>query len=303
MPMIVNDLIDAYEKHLAQGSPATVRRFAPIGVAIRTALGDRDHFDVTPAEIRDVLMEATKGHSERNRYVWLSYTKALWFYPERWLDQEDTERKNPFRKNGALGALFPKPKPKVRAYLLPEDVDLIVRSPTKRRPRLILALLRGTGIRLSELLSLEARDVQDAIAGSGDGRRLVLRKPKSGQEDETVALPKEVAQFLKRYLLKQGLTGPDRIFPISPQAVREVVKRAGARFGIALSPHDLRRAWASRKARQGVPIDVIRAGLRHKGEATTKGYISPVDFKELLDMTDKTDGEGTKEEPKGESDP
>jgi len=295
--MLVSELIDVYEKHLKEGSQKSVEAFRPIGKALRAALGTRDHLDVTPAEIKTVLTEATTAYSERTRYVWLSYTRAMWFYPERMLMHEQSP-KNPFRANG-LRMIFPKPQPLKRQFIIPETLEAIVQTPRTERARLLLRLFHGTGLRITEALRLEVRDMQDAVAGSDDGRRLIIRKPKSGQEDEAVALQKELAIDLKAFIRKHGLKPTDRIFPITRQAVRQMVKAAGERLGLKLSPHDMRRAWASTKSRQGVPIGIIQAGLRHKSEETTKGYIAKVGFDELMEMQDQTDGpkeESTEEE-------
>jgi len=299
MTMLVSELIDVYEKHLKEGSHKSVEAFRPIGKALRAALGTRDHLEVTPAEIKTVLTEATAAYSERTRYVWLSYTRALWFYPERMLMHEQSP-KNPFRANG-LRTIFPKPGPLKRAFIIPETLEAVVQTPRTERCRLLLRLFNGTGIRISEALNIEVRDVQDAIAGSDDKRRLILRKPKSGQNEEFVALPKDIANDLKLFIRTRGLKPEDRIFPVTRQAVRQMVKAAGERFGLKLSPHDLRRAWASTKSRQGVATKIIQAGLRHKNPETTEGYIAKVGFDELLKMQDQTEelkGEPMEEERK-----
>ena len=299
--MLVSELIDVYEKHLNEGSQKSVEAFRPIGRVLRATLGTRDHLDVTPAEIKTVLTEATAAYSERTRYVWLSYTRAMWFYPERMLMHEQSP-KNPFRANG-LRTIFPKPKPLKRQFIIPETLEAMSHTPRTERSRLLLRLFHGTGLRITEALTLEVRDIEDAIAGSNDGRRLIIRKPKSGQEEEYVALPKDLAKDLKLFIRTRGLKPEDRLFPITRQAVRQMVKSAGERFGLKLSPHDLRRAWASTKSRQGVPIGIIQAGLRHKSEETTKGYIAKVGFDELMEMQDQTETATDEEKPKEEKKP
>lgn len=278
--MTVNELVTAYATHLAGGSPQTVRLFAPLGRAIRAALGDRDHLNVSAAELKVLLFAATVTRGERARYVWLAYLRACWLYPERFLGAPQDPH-HPFRTNG-LRSCVPKPLPVHRAYLEPELVERIVARPTLPRPRLILWLLQDSAIRISELLRLEARDLTDAVAGSGDGRCLILRHPKSGQQEEVVALPPALGLAMRGYLAVHGLSAHDRLFPVSAQAVRNVLARAARKAGVHLTPHDLRRAWASTKRREGWPIGLIQAQLRHKSEATTRGYIAPIGVSELL---------------------
>jgi len=278
--MNINALVTAYEAHLALRSASTVRTFASIGRAIREAIGHRDHLEVSAAELKVLLFASTTTRGERARYVWLAYLRACWLYPERFLGAP-TDPRNPFRTNG-LRACVAKPLPAHRAYLEPELVERIVMAPTLPRPRLILWLLQESAIRISELRRLEVRDVTDAVAGSGDGRCLVLRLPKSGQQEEVAALPPALGLAMRGYIAMRGLSTSDRLFPVSAQAVREVLHRAARKAGVHLTPHDLRRAWASTHHRRGWPIGLIQAQLRHKSEATTRGYIAPIGVAELL---------------------
>ena len=63
--------------------------------------------------------------------------------------------------------------------------------------------------------------------------------------------------------------------PITPQAVRKAVRRAGDRAGISeLRPHDLRRSLAGMLDARGVPLDQIQKVLRHSSVATTQRYLA-----------------------------
>jgi integrase/recombinase XerD len=72
-------------------------------------------------------------------------------------------------------------------------------------------------------------------------QKLILQAPKSGKAQEIVFIPQKVAHRLREYALQVCKSSEDRIFPISYEAARLVVLKAGKLVGIHLSPRDLRR--------------------------------------------------------------
>ena len=104
---------------------------------------------------------------------------------------------------------------------------------------------------MGEVLKLRVKDVED--------QKLVLRYPKSGKEQEIVFIPQKVAHRLREYIREKGFAQEDRIFRIAYAAARVVVKKAGRRVGVDLSPHDLRRHAATYASRSGAPIEIVSA--------------------------------------------
>jgi integrase/recombinase XerD len=124
-------------------------------------------------------------------------------------------------------------------------------------------------------LKLRAMDVHD--------RKLTLRDPKSGKEREHVFIPQKVADRLKEYIRDNGIEPDQRIFPISYEAARTMVKKAGERVGIRLRPHDLRRHAATYASRSGVPIEIVsKIILRHANLSTTQIYLGKVPDTEAM---------------------
>ena len=56
---------------------------------------------------------------------------------------------------------------------------------------------------------------------------------------------------------EKGIEPDQRIFPITYNAARVMVKKAGKAVGIHLRPHDLRRFCATYASRAGTPIEII----------------------------------------------
>ncbi len=115
---------------------------------------------------------------------------------------------------------------------------------------MILELMARGGMRIGEVLKLRLCDIQD--------RKLIIRAPKSGKEQEIVFIPQKVADRLREYARQKCKNLNDRIFPISYEAARIMVLKAGRIVGIHLRPHDLRRHAATYASRSGVPIEIIK---------------------------------------------
>lgn len=160
-----------------------------------------------------------------------------------------------------------------------ETVDEIIFRTIHVRNRLILELMARGGMRIGEVLKLTANDLKD--------RRLILREPKSGKDYEIVFIPQKVADRLRNYAA-QACTGPgDRIFPISYEAARDIVAKAGKVVGIKLRPHDLRRHAATYASRSGVPIEIVsKVILRHANLATTQRYLGTISDVEAIRWID-----------------
>ena len=150
-----------------------------------------------------------------------------------------------------------------------EVVDEIIFRTTNPRNRLMLELMARGGMRISEVLKLIPKDV--------DSRKLILRDPKSGNETEVVFIPQKVADRLKEYIKQKEIGSDERIFPLTYQGARVVVKKAGNLVGIHLRPHDLRRHAATHASRSGTPIEIVsKVILRHANIATTQRYLVKV---------------------------
>jgi integrase/recombinase XerD len=73
-------------------------------------------------------------------------------------------------------------------------------------------------------------------------------------------------------------TAPEeRIFPMGFTGARQIVKRAGRKTGLEISPHDLRRPAATYASRAGAPIEIVsKVILRHANLSTTQRYLGKV---------------------------
>jgi integrase len=130
-------------------------------------------------------------------------------------------------------------------------------------------------MRIGEVLKLTPADIQD--------RKLVLKDPKSGKEQETIFIPQRVADRLKAFIHENKIEDHVRVFPICYEASRSMVKKAGELAGIHLRPHDLRRHAATFASRSSVPLEIIsKVILRHRNLSTTQIYLGKVSDSETM---------------------
>ena len=83
-----------------------------------------------------------------------------------------------------------------------ETVDEIIFRTIKPRNRLMLELMARGGMRVGEVLNLNAADVDD--------QKLTIRNPKSGKATEVVFIPKKLADRLKDYIKGRVIEGDSR---------------------------------------------------------------------------------------------
>jgi integrase len=133
----------------------------------------------------------------------------------------------------------------------------------------MLELMANGGMRIGEVLKIRPVDIQQ--------RKITLPDPKSGKESEIVFIPQKIADRLRVYIQDKGIKTDKRIFPITYNAARVMVKKAGKIVGVNLRPHDLRRHAATHASRSGTPIEIVsKVILRHAHLSTTQRYLGKV---------------------------
>jgi integrase len=147
------------------------------------------------------------------------------------------------------------------------------------RDRAILAVLIGTGLRRSELASLDLQHIQQR-----DGRWLIADLVGKHGRIRTVPLPAWAYAALNRWIEAvpswdgpafRSLTrnGQVSLRRISPQAVFTIVKTYAEKLGMAVRPHDLRRTFAKLAYLGKSPLEQIQLSLGHASTITTELYL------------------------------
>ncbi len=165
-----------------------------------------------------------------------------------------------------------------RALSFEETETLITMGPEQgkhyRRDRLILELLYGSGLRVSELIGLNWEDIETA--------QRMMRVMGKGSKERLVPFGEGVRKLLEdwRFLALEGDKGPLFVSEkgaerLTVRTVHRIVGRAAARVGAhGISPHTLRHCFATHLLERGAPLRVVQELLGHESIAATQRYLS-----------------------------
>lgn len=226
---------------------------------------------VTPDDVLSFLNQFTNGNKPYTKRVRYSHLSSFFDFVRNNIDPESA---NPC-DTPMIRKLYREKVTSRWEIIEKETVDEIIFRTMNTRNRLMLELMARGGMRIGEVLKLRLQDILD--------RKLMLSEPKSGKEQEIAFIPQKVADRLRDYANKACKNPKDRIFPISYEAARAMVAKAGKMVGIHLRPHDLRRHSATYASRSGVPIEIVsKVILRHANLSTTQRYLGTISDVEAI---------------------
>ncbi len=176
----------------------------------------------------------------------------------------------------------PKVKKSLPRSIRPDEIDKLLAAPQgdvakDLRDKALLEMLYATGMRVTELVSLDVDDVdahaKSVVCGSGGGRRRVVpiydgalhalvRYLEEGRP-KFVADPAEQALFLNhrgQRLTRQGLW----------LIIKHYVKQVGIRASV--TPHTLRHSFATHLLNSGAGLREVQERLGHANLSTTQVY-------------------------------
>jgi len=166
-----------------------------------------------------------------------------------------------------------------------DDVDRLLSQPfpdgpSGYRDRALLEVLYGCGVRASELVGLDLRDVDIAegllrVFGKGSKERVV---PVSGAA--ATALSDYLAHGRPYLRTKSGARrqDPDAVFlnarggRLTRVTVHTLVRAYGGRVGLKLHPHTLRHSFATHMLEGGADLRALQEILGHADISTTQIY-------------------------------
>ena len=263
-------------------SPYTVRNYRQAFVDFfrwlqRNRRGEGGFDALTTRDTRDFIIEAQRRFDRRTLHNHVSGLRAFYRY---WMRRERLER-NPF-----ASAALPKLEKKLPKFLTESQMTKLLGGPQRLlanetidafgacRDRLVLELLYGGGLRVSELVALDYGAVDCA-----NGTARVLGK---GRKERVCPLGSVAIVVLKKFRDEFARrNGPDdpvvvterhRRLPV--RAVQLLVKKylALAELPMDLSPHKVRHSYATHLLNSGADLRAVQELLGHANLTTTQIY-------------------------------
>ena len=210
-------------------------------------------------------------------------------------------REGVVESNPAKLVATPRKEKKLPVHLSIEDAVRFIETPDPetdfgKRDRAILELLYGTGVRVSELVQLNLRDI--------DFKNRLLRVFGKRRKERIVPFGEPAAKALEDYLSVRGkflLNAPPEKRDAQPlvlnyQGTRMTTRSVGRLVekyiqlcaGIHdISPHALRHSFATHLLDSGADLRDIQELLGHARLSTTQIY-THVSMEKLIEVYDKT---------------
>jgi len=263
------------EYHKCHSKENSIRAYRLILTKFCDEFGTENLEEITTEIILSFLNRITEGKKQQTKKTRYSHLLAFFNFIKNHIEPDF---RNPC-DTPMLKKLF-RARPSYNWNIIEkETVDEVIFRTSNPRNRLMLELMARGGMRIGEVLKLTPSDIHE--------RRLTLKDPKSGREQEFIFIPQRIADRLKEYVRQKEIQPNDRIFPICYEAAREMVAKAGSVVGIHLRPHDLRRHAATYASRSGVPIEIVsKVILRHSNLSTTERYLGKISDVEAMKWID-----------------
>jgi integrase/recombinase XerD len=176
----------------------------------------------------------------------------------------------------------PKPAQRLPRILNVEEVDLLLSQPRISQPaglrdKAMLELLYATGLRVSELVSLDLNNL--------NLENNFIRCYGKGSKERIVPIGEIAVHFVKEYLqrgrgkLEKSGTSPalflnQRGQRLTRQGFWKIIKKyaAQARIDTVITPHTLRHSFATHLLENGADIRSVQEMLGHSDISTTQIY-------------------------------
>ncbi|SFM33684.1 tyrosine-type recombinase/integrase [Salibacterium qingdaonense] len=256
------DLIASFQKQYQfRLQPYTVHAYTQNITAFFT-FTDAPFHAVRPADIR-AWMHALQEKGKKAATIHQKIASLTQFFD--FCREEQRCRANPARS-----VVLPKLGERLPDYLTTAELEQL-RELVESRPRerAIIEVMYATGVRLSELITIQRTDVNPTersilIHGKRRKERLVLYSHACGER-------------LRYYLNTRMDTSPFLFLntkgtPLQSRALRLTFEGYSRELGFNVTPHTLRHTFAAHLAQKGMPLVYIQDLMGHDSIEVTRIY-------------------------------
>ena len=191
-----------------------------------------------------------------------------WF---RWLGANEIIKNDP-----STGVELPKLTKKLPKVMTVSEIEKILTNHLKDIESVILELLYGAGLRVSELVNLDMNNIELSsryvrCTGKGSKERIIPIGEKAKKSILKYLKDREI--LLKKYKLetKHFLIKDNGHF-VTRQDVYVFIRKQGEILKKHISPHTLRHSFATHMLENGADLRVVQELLGHSDVSTTQIY-------------------------------
>ncbi len=215
--------------------------------------------------------------------------------------QKNLEKKNPASVRRDLFAIkfffenvlheklnLPNPKKNntIPDILTIEEIKRLIEATSNIKHKLIIKILYGCGLRVSEIVNLRKEDINFA-------EELIHIRLAKGKKDRFVKIPNSIRGELKSYSLlgdSEILFSSSRGGKLTKDTIQKIIKSSAKKAGIEkrVYPHLLRHSFATHLLERGTDLRIIQKLLGHSDIKTTQIYtqISQASIKNIKSPLD-----------------
>jgi site-specific recombinase XerD len=161
-------------------------------------------------------------------------------------------------------------------YLTADQVSKVYAACTTTRDKLIFSLLVDSGLRRNEALAVLWKNVnlENGIITVVQGK---------GKKDRITIIGSSTLRLLLKYRRENRPSPTDTVIqtqskqPMTENGLRSLLLRLEAKTGIEITPHALRRTFATLALKNGMSLAHLQKFMGHESIETTQQYIQLLD--------------------------
>ncbi len=180
----------------------------------------------------------------------------------------------------------PKQSKTLPEILTSKEIKKMVNSTSNIKHRLIIKLLYGCGLRVSEITNLKKGDINFE-------ENLIKINLGKGRKDRFVNIPESIREELKSYCKLSNskiLFESNRKGKLTKKTIAQIIQNSAKKAGIKkrVYPHLLRHSFATHLLESGTDLRIIQKLLGHSNIKTTQIYthISQASIKNIKSPLD-----------------
>jgi len=257
------------EKGLSQNTLEAYRRDLTFFIDFCLTRGVTEITDIKRSDITSYIIKLKEEH-----YTPTSVTRKIaslrGFF--KWFCANEYGSKNPVQT--LEQPKLPKHLPKVMTV---EELNSIINSNLNTIQSLIIELLYGCGLRVSELVNLNINDI--------DIKSKYVRCCGKGSKERIIPFGEKAKSALKKYfkerdfiVLQNNLEKNKRLLlknsgkNITRQDIYNFIRTQGEKINKHITPHTLRHSFATHLLENGADLRVVQELLGHSDVSTTQLY-------------------------------